>query len=246
MPALEHEALLKDQQEGQMLQIHARPKPHLNIAGIDFAHSVKPALYLSGDAVDYFSLPDGRILAYLLDVSGSGTAAALLCMFIKSMVRHSVAMSNDISAASVLEDVNRMLLEAGIDKHATMVCMIIEPEHNRLQWANAGHTPRPFFWAENAAQLQLGGGQIIGLFAEAAYQNQVINLPKSFSFVVVSDGVLDCLPEASFAEREIELTRLVEQTQGHFKALHTRLDLSRLQQMPDDISMLVISRNLYE
>lgn len=246
MSSLEHKALLQDQQEGQMLQIHARPKPHLNIAGIDFAHSVKPALYLSGDAVDYFSLPDGRILAYLLDVSGSGTAAALLCMFIKSMVRHSVAMSKDISAASVLGDVNRLLLEAGIDKHATMVCMIVEPEHNKLQWANAGHTPRPFFWSENAAQLQLGGGQIIGLFADANYQNQVINLPKSFSFVVVSDGVLDCLPEASFAKREQQLVELIEQEQGVFSALHARLDLSRQQQMPDDISMLVVSRGLYE
>jgi len=246
MPALEHEALLKDQQEGQMLQIHARPKPHLNIAGIDFAHSVKPALYLSGDAVDYFSLPDGRILAYLLDVSGSGTAAALLCMFIKSMVRHSVAMSKDISAASVLEDVNRMLLAAEIDKHASMVCIIVEPEQNKLQWANAGHTPRPLMWTENSTQLLQDGGQLVGLFAEATYQNQTVNLAECFSFVVVSDGVLDCLPEASFAEREAELTTLVEQARGQFKTLHTRLDLSRPQQMPDDISMLVVSRNLYE
>lgn len=246
MPALEHQALLRDQQEGQMLQVHARPKPELRIGGVDFAHCVKPALYLSGDAVDYFALPDGRILAYLLDVSGSGTAAALLCMFIKSMVRHSVAMSENISSAKVLTDVNRLLLQAQIDKHATMVCVIVDPQKNTLQWANAGHTPRPFFYTAGNAQVKLGSGQPIGLFAEASYQNQLLEVTPPYSWVIFSDGVLDCLPEASFAQREQQLLRLVEQEQGAFAALHARLELSRQQSMPDDISMLVISRDRYE
>src|SRR5699024_742257 len=89
MPAgLTLDVLLEDQRAGRSLQEHIRPRSGSWLGGIRFDHSIMPALYMSGDAVDFFSLPDGRILAYLLDVSGHGTAAALLSMFIKSTVRY--------------------------------------------------------------------------------------------------------------------------------------------------------------
>jgi len=241
----QHDSLLKDQLEGQQLQTHARPKPHLRLSGVDFSHLVTPALYLSGDSLDYFTLPDGRLLAYLVDVSGSGTAAALMCMLIKSMVRHSVAMSRPLTAAMVLADVNRLLLEAGAGKHATMVCAIIDPAGHKLQWAHAGHTPRPIFFT-TSSQLLTANGTPVGLFAGVDYSNHELELPERFSFVVCSDGIFDCLPQGSFAEREAMLVALVDAASGDFEQLCSGLQLAGRSKMPDDISVLVISRDSNE
>lgn len=122
-PDLTLAILLEDQKVGRSLQEHIRPRTGSVLHGIHFEHSIVPALHLSGDALD-FALPDGRILAYLLDVSGHGTAAALLSMFIKSTVRYSLALQPAATAASVLADVNQALLDAGMRKYGTMVCMI--------------------------------------------------------------------------------------------------------------------------
>ncbi len=245
MLSIQHETLLRDQIEGQQLQSHARPKPSLELAGVHFAHLVRPALYLSGDSLDYFTLPDGRVLAYLLDVSGSGTAAALLCMLIKSMVRHSVAMSQEPDAAGVLSDVNRLLLEAGVGKYATMVCVILDSRQQTLQWAHAGHAPRPIFYDGHSERLT-ANGKPVGLFAEVDYANQLIRLPDSFSFVLFSDGIFDCLPAGSFERREEFLAQQVALTAGNFERLSAALQLQQLTQMPDDISLLVISRDINE
>jgi len=246
MLSIQYEALLKDQIEGQQLQIHARPGPELTLAGVDFAHVVVPALYLSGDAVDYFMLPDGRVLAYLVDVSGSGTAAALLCMFIKSMVRHSVAMNRELTASAVLTDVNRMLLAAETGKYATMICVIVDPAADHLQWAHGGHTPRPFFYSGGSCSRLMDSGKPVGLFAEVDYINHELALPDSFSFVLFSDGIFDCLPGEDFTSGEQLLAAQVAQADGNFGRLRDTLSLTQLQQMPDDISMLVISRKINE
>ncbi len=79
----QHALLLEDQLAGRQLQQQIRPTTPWQAQGIDFAHCVIPALYLTGDSLDYFVLPDGRLLLYLADVSGHGTASALISMLLK-------------------------------------------------------------------------------------------------------------------------------------------------------------------
>lgn len=242
MVATELEQLLQDQRQGRQLQEHVRPKSGLEISGFRFCHVVKPALFLSGDALDYFTLPDGRVLFYLLDVSGSGTAAALLCMFIKSLVRHSVAMNQELDAACVLRDVNNSLLAADSGRHVTMVCGILDAQTNSLQWCNAGHTPRPYFYNDKSISTASYSAQPLGLFADVAYELQQLTLADDFGIAVFSDGILDCLGQQSFLQREQLLASFVYESSGDFSVLKQRLGLENAQHMPDDISMLVIKR----
>ncbi len=245
MPAgLTLDVLLEDQRAGRSLQEHIRPRSGSVLSGIRFDHSIMPALYMSGDAVDFFSLPDGRILAYLLDVSGHGTAAALLSMFIKSTVRYSLAMQPGATAASVLSDVNQALLDADMRKYGTMLCMIFSPRDNSLQWSHAGHTPRPVLWTREAAQLLPGQGQPVGLFAGADYANQQLELSQEFALCLFSDGILDVLAGDDLASRETSLVSCVTRHGGDFTQLCNELLTSDMH--PDDRSVFVISRPGHE
>lgn len=238
------DVLMQDQRAGQSLQEHIRPRSGSVLHGTRFDHRIVPALYLSGDAVDFFALPDQRILAYLLDVSGHGTAAALLSMFIKSTVRYSLAMRPEATSASVLADVNQALLDADMRKYGTMICMILSPHDNRLEWSHAGHTPRPVLWDGKDAQLLGGQGQPVGLFPGASYTSQELALPQAFALCLCSDGILDQLPGADLAGREASLVQSVRMHSGRFDQLCPALLAPGVQ--PDDRSVFVISRHMNE
>lgn len=243
-PDLALAVLLEDQKVGRSLQEHIRPRTGSVLHGIHFEHSIVPALYLSGDALDFFALPDGRILAYLLDVSGHGTAAALLSMFIKSTVRYSLAMQPAATAASVLMDINQALLDADMRKYGTMICMIFSPDGTQVQWSHAGHIPRPVLWDGHSAQLLAGQGQPVGLFAGASYINQELELPSAFALCLFSDGILDAVPGTDLASREAALVASVEQEKGRFAGLVSLLKMNQAHM--DDRSVFVVSRLVHE
>lgn len=245
MPELDYASLLKDQREGQEFQQCVSPQSGVTLAGVEFNYAIVPARYVAGDAVDYFLLPDGRVLAYLLDVSGCGTAAALLGMFIKSTVRQVAQTESALTPAGVLHLVNQALLAADMQKYATMVCVLLAPEQGYCEWSQAGHTPRPVFFTEHTAELLIGEGQPVGLFAEACYSNQRLAMPSNFSVWVFSDGILDCLPNATFVAREATLVEAVQTAAGSFATMLDEQAWFSSARTADDRSVLVISRNGY-
>ena len=243
-----HALLMADQLAGLQLQQQVRPTTPWDAQGIRFEHCVVPALYLTGDSLDYFVLPDGRILLYLADVSGSGTAAALISMLLKSIVQEfafAASKSNSlITPASLLTYINQRLLSYGSDRHVTLICAIIDSNENTLLWSVAGHLPSPVLYSEGQAVFLSGKGQPVGLFEQVQYRDEQITLPNAFSLSFFSDGIFDVLPEHSLVDSEAALPSLVSSVSGDYTELVKRLGLANCRNMPDDIATLVLSRNL--
>lgn len=242
--------LIDDQLAGQYLQQQIRPVTPWDAQGIKFEHCVVPALYLTGDSLDYFELPDGRILLYLADVSGSGTAAALISMLLKSIVQECIIVNDtavtdsSITPASVLAYLNQRLLSYGSDRHVTLICAIIDTCKNVLHWSIAGHLPSPVLYSEGQAVFLSGEGQPVGLFEHAKYSDEQIPLPCAFSLSFFSDGIFDALPGESLVSSEAALPGLMNTAHGDYAEAVKLLGLANCSNMPDDIAMLVLSRNL--
>ncbi len=242
--------LIDDQLAGQYLQKQIRPVTPWDAQGIKFEHCVVPALYLTGDSLDYFVLPDGRILLYLADVSGSGTAAALISMLLKSIVQEFIivnaAAPTDlaITPAAVLAYLNQRLLSYGSDRHVTLICAIVDTRENILHWSVAGHLPSPILYSAGQAEFLSGRGQPVGLFEQAKYSDEQMPLPHAFSLSFFSDGIFDILPEEGLVSSEAALPGLISAVHGDYSEVVKRLGLANCRNMPDDIAMLVLSRNL--
>ena len=242
--------LIDDQLAGKYLQQQIRPVTPWDAQGIKFEHFVVPALYLTGDSLDYFELPDGRILLYLADVSGSGTAAALISMLLKSIVQEFIIVNDiaptalPITPASVLGYLNQRLLSYGSDRHVTLICAIIDTAENLLHWSVAGHLPSPVLYSEGHAEFLSGKGQPVGLFEQAKYNDEQMPLPHAFSLSFFSDGIFDVLPEKGLVSSEAALPKLMNNVHGDYAEAVKRLGLANCSNMPDDIAMLVLSRNL--
>jgi sigma-B regulation protein RsbU (phosphoserine phosphatase) len=242
--------LEEDQNAGRHVQMNMLPQTPWVADGLQFAHQIIPSLYLSGDFVDYFRLDEHRVAFYLADVSGHGASSAFVTVLLKFMTTRLLYESRrggvlpEFKPSDVLAHINRGLLNCKLGKHVTMIGGVIDEQAGSLTYSIGGHLPLPVLFSEGESHYLQGRGLPVGLFAEATYQDHVMQIPESFSLTLLSDGILDLLPGDTLKEKETLLPQLVSSAGGTLDGLRRVFGLAKLGDMPDDIALLVMSRNL--
>lgn len=242
--------LQEDQNAGRQVQMNMLPVTPWTVDGLHFAHQIIPSLYLSGDFVDYFRVDERRIAFYLADVSGHGASSAFVTVLLKFMTTRLLYESRrggtlpEFKPSEVLGHINRGLINCKLGKHVTMLGGVIDEESGKLTYSIGGHLPLPVLYSESQAHYLTGRGLPVGLFEEATYEDQVMDLPASFSLTLMSDGILDLLPGDTLKEKEAALPEIVQAAGGSLDGLKKAFGLANLGDMPDDIALLVLSRNL--
>ncbi|MBD9481564.1 SpoIIE family protein phosphatase [Pseudomonas sp. PDM14] len=242
--------LQEDQNAGRQVQMNMLPVTPWKAEGLEFAHQIIPSLYLSGDFVDYFRVDERRIAFYLADVSGHGASSAFVTVLLKFMTTRLLYESRrngtlpEFKPSDVLGHINRGLINCKLGKHVTMLGGVIDEESGTLTYSIGGHLPLPVLFSEGEARYLEGRGLPVGLFTEATYSDLEMQLPASFSLTLLSDGILDLLPGDTLKDKEVALPQLVCAAGGTLDGLRQVLGLANLGEMPDDIALLVLSRNL--
>ena len=242
--------LQEDQNAGRQVQMNMLPVTPWQADNWHFAHKIIPSLYLSGDFVDYFRVDDTRIAFYLADVSGHGASSAFITVLLKFMTTRLLYESRrsgslpEFKPSEVLAHINRGLINCKLGKHVTMLGGVIDQASNRLTYSVGGHLPLPILYSEGQAQYLDGRGLPVGLFVEAEYTDHQLDLPEVFSLTLLSDGILDLLSGETLKDKEAQLPTLVVEAGGTLDGLRKAFGLANLGDMPDDIALLVLSRNL--
>ncbi|UWH21270.1 SpoIIE family protein phosphatase [Pseudomonas sp. HD6515] len=241
--------LQEDQTAGRQVQMNMLPESPWVAGEFAFEHQIIPSLYLSGDFVDYFRVDERRIAFYLADVSGHGASSAFVTVLLKFMTTRLMfelkrSRMREFKPSEVLSHINRGLINSKLGKHVTMVGGVIDEESGLLTYAVGGHLPLPVLYTPEHCRYLEGRGLPVGLFDEATYQDLVVELPPQFSLSLMSDGILDLLPGDTLKEKEAALPEIVKAAGGSLDGLRQRFGLATLGEMPDDIALLVLSRNL--
>ncbi|HAB01596.1 MAG TPA: fused response regulator/phosphatase [Pseudomonas sp.] len=241
--------LQEDQTAGRQVQMNMLPESPWTLGEFAFEHQIIPSLYLSGDFADYFRVDERRIAFYLADVSGHGASSAFVTVLLKFMTTRLLfefkrSKQREFKPSQVLSHINRGLINCKLGKHVTMVGGVIDEETGLLTYAVGGHLPLPVLYTPGQARYLEGRGLPVGLFDEATYQDLVIELPEQFSLTLMSDGILDLLPGDTLKDKEAGLPDIVKTAGGSLDGLRQRFGLATLGEMPDDIALLVLSRNL--
>lgn len=242
--------LQEDQNAGRQVQMNMLPTTPWEADGLHFAHQIIPSLYLSGDFADYFRVDEHRVAFYLADVSGHGASSAFVTVLLKFMTTRLLyewrrnGVLPEFKPSDVLGHINRGLINCKLGKHVTMLGGVIDLQSGQLTYSIGGHLPLPVLFSEGEARYLEGRGLPVGLFEEASYNDLVMQLPPSFSLSMMSDGILDLLPGDTLKEKEAALPRLVSEAGGTLDGLRQVFGLANLRDMPDDIALLVLSRNL--
>jgi sigma-B regulation protein RsbU (phosphoserine phosphatase) len=143
-----------------------------------------PCLSIGGDFYDYLELDDG--IGFVLgDVAGKGASAGLL----GARVQEIFALRAPGSApAATVATINSALVRKGLEaRFVTIFYGILAPD-GKLTYCNAGHNP-PLLVGRNGVRKLTRGGLIVGLFEEAAYEQEVVTLEPGDTLITFSDGV---------------------------------------------------------
>ncbi len=201
----ERAALDREAEEARSIQQALLPKSSPYIPGFAISGRSVPARAVGGDWYDFIPFEDGRWGIVLADVSGKGTAAALLMSATRGMLR-SLAEAC-CSPGEVLTKLNELLVnDFPAGRFVTLVYAVLDPKARTVTFANAGHL-RPLFIEEQGEQfLDVERGLPLGL-ARGDYSETQVSLSPGSRLVFYSDGITEA--ENSKAE-EFGLCRLVE------------------------------------
>ncbi len=204
----ERAVLDREAQEARVIQQALLPKSSPYIPGFVVSGLSVPARAVGGDWYDFISFPDGRWGIVLADVSGKGTAAALLMSATRGIFR-SLAEAC-CTPGEVLTRLNQLLVDdfpAG--KFVTLVYAVLDPATRTVTFANAGHLwplliddrGQRFLDTERGLPLGLGCGD---------YSETQVTLSPGSRLVFYSDGITEAV-DAN--EEEYGLNRLAEHAQ---------------------------------
>jgi len=179
----------REAQEARVLQQALLPKSSPYIPGFVVSGLSVPARAVGGDWYDFIPFPDGRWGLVLADVSGKGTAAALLMSATRGVLR-SLAEAC-CTPGEVLTRLNQLLLDdfpAG--RFVTMVYAVLDPSNRTVIFANAGHL-RPLLIDEQGKQfLETERGLPLGLGC-GDYSETQITLSRGSKLIFYSDGITE-------------------------------------------------------
>ena len=195
----------REAQEARTIQQALLPKSSPYIPGFAVSGLSVPARAVGGDWYDFIPFPDGRWGLVLADVSGKGTAAALLMSATRGVLR-SLAEAC-CTPGEVLTRLNQLLVDdfpAG--KFVTLVYAVLDPARRTVIFANAGHLwpllidshGEHFLDTERGLPLGLGCGD---------YSETQITLSEGSKLIFYSDGITEAV---NANEEEYGLCRLAE------------------------------------
>ncbi|MER7728738.1 SpoIIE family protein phosphatase [Streptomyces sp. NPDC096323] len=192
----------------------------------------------------YDVIQTGRKLALVIgDVQGHGVAAAATMGQLRSALRAFALSGHD--PQEVMSGTNRLLIDLDPGQFASCCYIVIDPATGLTQAVRAGH-PQPVLRHPDgtAEVMDLPGGIVLGIDAEASYPVTELHLAPGEMLALYTDGMVE--------ESGTDIDVGVERLRGTIAALGPAslaetadLVIGRARQAadrPDDIALLLAAR----
>ncbi|MFF8414066.1 SpoIIE family protein phosphatase [Streptomyces omiyaensis] len=167
-------------------------KPPLDAPGLDVAVRYRPAeseSLVGGDWYDAVVLPSKKVLLCVGDVAGHGVEAATGMVVLRNALR-GLAVTG-AGPGQLLSWLNSVAHHLTAHVTATAVCGVYDPERRTLRWARAGHLPPVLVRGDDAADLPLLRGLLLGALAEAEYEESELRLEPGDTVLMYTDGLVE-------------------------------------------------------
>src|SRR6266436_207871 len=166
---LQQERLERELQLASEIQQRLQPTAPPQVDGYELQGISFPCYEIGGDYYDFIAREDGRLVIALGDVSGKGTAAALLMSSLHAAI-HAQSGSHE-SLVGTICAVNRYLADnIPPNRFVTLFCAELDPKSGALSFLNAGHNPPLIVHASGTVEQLASGGLPLGIKADADYR----------------------------------------------------------------------------
>ena len=185
----ERERMSYEEREARVIQQALLPKSSPYIPGFCISGLSISAGAVGGDWYDFISFDDGCWGLVLADVSGKGTAAALLMSATRGMLR---SLTQTCSGpGEVLTKLNRLLVEDfPSGRFVTMLLAVLNPSTRTLTFSSAGHLRPLLVDGQGARFLDSERGMPLGL-GKGEFSESQVQLSEGSRLVFYSDGITE-------------------------------------------------------
>ncbi len=226
------------------------PQTSPEIQGLTIAGWNKPADDTGGDFYDWDTMPDGRLIVVLGDVTGHGIGPALLAAACRAYARSSFGANRNLPAA--LTQINAAIArDLDPSRFVTFAGVACTPATGELEILSAGHGPILLYSASHDAFIEIESqGVPLGILPEfTSGPPTKIQMKKGDIFLLITDGFVEF---ENSAREEFGKNRLKETVrasrdlapEGIIKSLYDAiLAHSGGTRQQDDLTVVLIKRD---
>ena len=198
-------ALDREMQSVGELQKSLLPEELPTIPTLAMAAHYQTSKRAGGDYYDFFPLPDGKWGVFLADVSGHGTASAVVMA-----ITHAIAHCHPgpvVPPAAVLRYLNDKLTARYARRTGSFVTAfyaVYDPATRDLTYSCAGHNPPRLSRCGAVTPLDRAGSLPLGIEDNESYADHTVPLAAGDLLVLYTDGITESFgPGAVTADREM-------------------------------------------
>ncbi len=254
---VEKERLERELEIAKEVQEQLFPREAPRLPGLELTGLCLPARVVSGDYYDFLPLGTGRMGIALGDICGKGISAALLMANLQAALRTNVmnlarfatagrdGNAADDTVARVVGLLNQQIFSfTSANKFASFFYAVYDADRQTMDYCNAGHNP-PLFLNGSEVQRLHAGGTVVGIFPDAEYDHETIQMSPGDLFLAYTDGIVESVNEygEEFGEdRLVEILRKnrtlpADQIQGLI--VNEVLAWAYEQERDDDMTLIV-------
>jgi len=247
--SLEAERMARQMRLAGEVQRHLIPEKPPHLPGIDLAGIYVPYYEVGGDFYDFITLPDNRLVLALGDIMGKGIPASLAMASLRSGLRAYAEEIEDLP--ELIRRANRMFCnDTEPGEFATLFCGRLDPDAGHLVYCNCGHEPPIWIHAADRTVSDLsGGGTVLGLDPQSAFESQQITFRPGDLLIMYTDGLTDAVNfnRESFGRQRAIRAALESLDMSASQAAHNILWLMRkftgLTPRYDDTALVVLKKS---
>jgi len=229
------------------IQQRFQPAGPPKVEGYDFQGISFSCYEIGGDYYDFIPRHNGNMMLALGDVSGKGTAAALLMSSLHAAIHAQVSAKRDLSDTVV--SINEYLAEnTPSNRFVTLFISELDPQTGEITFINAGHNPPLVVRANGSIERLESGGLPLGLMGFAQYEVGKATLGSGDVLFVYSDGVSEAndIDENEFGMERLQAvlaTNVGRTASGIRDKVESALsEFTGTAPANDDITLLIVKR----
>jgi serine phosphatase RsbU (regulator of sigma subunit)/predicted enzyme related to lactoylglutathione lyase len=230
-------------------EVQSRLFPQLkpSLANLEYAGRCIQARAVGGDYYDFLNLGQRRLGLVVGDVSGKGTAAALMMSNLQANLRSQTAVAHD-GLDQALGIVSAQFYANTPDaSYATLFFGLYDDETGSLTYVNCGHLPALLVRHTGSIERLASTAPVLGLFPKWACEVVTCRLESGDALVMYTDGVTEAFDVAGEEFGETRLIQVVEENREHSPGEMVDAIIAALrgfsgEEQSDDITLVVARR----
>jgi sigma-B regulation protein RsbU (phosphoserine phosphatase) len=231
--------------EALKIQQRLLPQQVPQIDGWELAVSWQPASGVGGDCFDTIRFDEWRLALTIADVVGKGIPAALLMSNLQAAVR--AFASETVEPNALCHQVNRILCgNIAEGRFISFFYCVLDADAGVLTYTNAGHYLPMVVHADGSVDRLGVGGPVLGVLADAEYEQAQIPVAAGDRIVLFTDGLTEArnADDEEFGEERL-LASAIEHRACSAPAVQARLAeaVARFTggRLQDDATLIVLA-----